>query len=439
MDENRVDILAEFVLGYAPQPFHKEMIEWQNTYQEGLLLAWRGAAKTTFCTIARCVFEILHNPNIRILLVSDAVDQARGMLRQIKSHFERNSILRSVFGDYVTKAPIWSDNAITVNKRTAHFGEPTIFVAGTGTALPSRHYDLIIGDDLVTEDNSQTETQRQKLNDYFYRTLFPTLESPNGRMYIIGTRWDENDLYGWLEKEDYVDSTLRIGVLDEDTDSSRWEEKYPTERMHRIRKANLAAFELQYMCRSGVGLGGIFSPEHFLYYDGVQPADAFKWQAADLAIGQKAVNDFFAHVTTCIHKGSRDPYLIDYRKTRMPFPRQVEFIAKRYEEHPDTVRVVIERNAYQEALRQAVKDKYPSVPVLGHWTHKDKVSRAQKLAYFLTDHPLRVKRQHSGIVRLLCGFPNLKGSKDVFDAIDLAVTRGLRGARKRRDNEPGLL
>jgi len=421
LEEMRIEVLAQFVLGFEPQPFHNEMMEWQDDVQEGMLLAWRGAAKTTFCTIARCIFEIIHDPNIRILIVSDAESQSKTMLRQIKSHFTKNEKLRRIFGDYSTGAEVWSETEITVNKRTAHHGEPTIMVAGIGTALPSRHFDLILADDLVTEENAATEGQRDKVKNYFYKTLFPTLMSPNGRLYVIGTRWHEEDFYDWLEKNDYAASTLRIGVLDEETDLSRWEANFPTLRMHRIRKANLAAFELQYMCRSGIGLGGVFSPDHFLYYDALPPDGCRKWQAADLAIGQKDVNDFFAHVTLYMQT-TKDPWLEDYRLTRLTFPKQVRFIKA-------------------DALRQQVLDSYPTLKGLirGQQTQKDKMLRAQRLAFYLTDHPLRLKRQHHRFLRLMCGFPNLKGSKDVFDALDLAIARALRGRRRVRKNEPGLL
>ena len=49
--ENNVEVLAEFVLGYKPKPFHREFMRWQNGCKEGMLLAWRGSAKTTYCTI----------------------------------------------------------------------------------------------------------------------------------------------------------------------------------------------------------------------------------------------------------------------------------------------------------------------------------------------------------------------------------------------------
>jgi phage terminase large subunit-like protein len=210
--------------------------------------------------------------------------------------------------------------------------------------------------------------------------------------------------------------------------------------MHRIRKANLAAFELQYMCRSGVGLGGIFSPEHFVYYEDL-PHDVFWWQGVDLAIGQKDHHDFFVHVTIAMQRSTKIPYLITYRKAHLPFDQQVVMIKKQWDAYADKpiVRVCVERNAYQDALRQQLKVAYPEVRCVGIWTHKDKITRAQNRAFWFTDHPLHIPRGNNAIVRLLCGFPHLKGSKDVFDAIDFAVTKGLRGARKRREAEPGLL
>jgi len=437
LHEKRIDILAEFVLGYPPQPHHIDMMRWQDETQEGMLLAWRGAAKTSFCNLTRCIFEVLQNPNVRILLVADAAGQCQGFLRSIKSHFMYNQRFREIFGDYVTGARVWSENAIMVNKRTSHAGEATITCVGAGTTLPSRHFDIIICDDLVTKDNSATEDQRKKIFDYFYETLFPTLESPCGRLWVLGTRWTHEDFYGWLQKEDYRDSTLIISVLDEN-DQSRWEEKYPTERMQRIRKANLAAFELQYMCRSGVGLGGIFSPEHFLYYDEL-PTDVFLWQGVDLAIGLQAHHDFFAHFTLAVQKFTKDPYAIEYRKMKIPFPAQQVFIKDQYEKYPATVRVVIESNAYQLALMQQVKDKYAQVPVSPRYTLKDKVARAQQVALYLTDHPLRVKRGQHDLIRLLCGFPQAQGSKDVFDAFEIALSQGLMGAKRKRAVEPGLI
>lgn len=438
LEHRRLDVLCEYVLGGDPPTwFHREMLEFQDANDEALFLAFRGARKTAYLTIARAIMEILCDGNVRILFASDAADQAKTFLRGVKSHFERNEELRAVFGDYVTGAEKWADGEIIVNRRTAvGMKEGTITCVGQETALLGRHFDVIIADDLVTDENSITEGQREKVKNYYYKTLLPALE-PRGKMWVIGTRWHEEDLYGWLEKEDFKNRAYRLPVLDEETDLSIWEELFPTERMHRLRRGSLAAFELQWLCRSGVSLGGVFNEDHFLYYEHA-PTDAFKWQGVDLAAGQKARNDFFAHVTISAEKQTRAIFLLEFTETRLPFPRQVALINDRFRKHPETVRVGIEANAYQIVLTQQVRESFPDVPVVPRYTLKDKVARAQQLATLAAQNgPFRIHRNHHKFLRRMCAFPH--GPKDLFDAFDLAVGMALGGVKRRRAKEPGLL
>jgi len=447
LEHDRIDVLAKYVLGYAPEDFHREMLEWQQANDEGLLLAFRGAAKTIYCNTAYCIWAILKNPDIAILLAADAANQAQTFLREIKGHFERNEKLRAIFGDYVSGAQKWAENEIIVNKRQTIRKESTITCIGTETVLPGRHFDIIIGDDLVTEDNARTETQREKLKTFFYKTLMPCLspkmtcggafKGMRGRLYVIGTRYHESDLYGWLSQHDFADATKIIGVLDEH-EQSVWEDQFPTARMHKIRTGNLGAFETQYMCQAGKMLGGIFQQDHFEYYETL-PGNLFKWQGVDLASGQKSHNDCFAHCTIAIDKFTKEVYVIDYMQRKMTFPRQVNTIVSRYDAHPDVMRVVVEANGYQLVMTQQLKAEFAHVPVHPRYTIKDKVARASQLALYATDKPIRVKRGiHDSFVRHLCEFPNGR-YKDLFDAFELAVAQGLRGARKRRREEPGLI
>lgn len=438
LEHGRVDVLGKYVLDYELPDHVYDMLEFQDMYQEGMILGWRGSRKTTWCTVTRVISEVLRDPNIRILLVSDAVEQAKTFIRIIKSHLEHNKKLRRIFGDFSSGSSLWTDTGFIVNRRTRHVGEPTVMGAGTGTTMPSRHFDLIIADDLVTEDNSRSEGERRKARDYYYKTLYPTLESPDGKLYVLGTRWHSEDLYAHLAERDFKHSTLRVQVLDEETDRSVWEEKFPTERMHRIRAGAPAAFELQYMCRHGFGLDEIFLEEHFRYYVDL-PNEVLKYQGIDLAISQKQRADFFAHVTIALHKHTKEPYLISMRKLKMPFPKQIDFVAQRWYENRDVVMIGCESNQYQDALRQSIAHEYPDVPVKGHWTFKDKTVRANQLAVSLTNKPLWIKYGHHEFLRMMRGFPSLKGSKDVFDAFDLAMLMAHRGRRRRRKKRIGLI
>lgn len=435
--ENNVEVLAEFVLGYKPKPFHREFMRWQNGCKEGMLLAWRGSAKTTYCTITRCIFEILKNPNIRILLAAASSAQGENFIRGIKSHLESNPKLREIFGDYTTNAPLWTTSAFTVNRRSSHAPEPTLMAVGAGTALPSRHYDLIICDDLVISDNAATEGQRKKIVDYYYSTLLPTLDPKEGRIWVLGTRWHDQDIYGWLQKEDYKDSTFIMSVLDEE-DHSRWEEQFPIEKMLRIRRANINAFEMQYMCRSGIGSAGVFTEPMFDIVDQVPTEGMNYWMGIDFAVGQKEHNDFFSISVIATNKITKEVYLIEAIKKKIPFPEQIDTIRSVLQRYPQIIRVVAEANGQQMGLLQQIKKDIPEIPLLPKFNQLDKTVKAQHITLLLSSRPLKVMRDQHEFVRLLLGFPNIHGSKDVFDSFEIAYSVSIKGARKERSTESTL-
>ena len=438
-EHRRFDILAKYVLNTPLEDFQRDMIDWQEQTEEGLLLGFRGSWKTSLCTITRAIGEIICDPNVRILFAAESADQAKMFLRGVKTQFENNDLLKKLFGDFVTGAKIWQDGEIMVAQRQSAAKEGTITCMGTDSALPGRHFDIIICDDIVTKANSQTPAQRKKVFDWFYETLYPTLEPVGGRLWVLGTRWDDEDFLGWLEKEDYRATTIRFPVLDEN-DQSVWEEKFPTAKMHRIRKGNLGAFERQYMVSTGQSLGGIFTPDHFTYEDGAYPTDMFLWQGVDLAAGLLQRNDKFAHATVGVHKQTREPWVYDIMGKRMPFDSQVQYIKHKYQEYPRTVRVVIESNAYQIIMTQHMRNMFPDIPIQPQWQIQDKAARKNQTAVIVGPGRLHVRRSMHGFVRHLCALKGLrKEPDDEYDAFDLAYRQGLKGARRKRQNEPGLI
>lgn len=62
--------------------------------------------------------------------------------------------------------------------------------------LESQHFDVHIGDDLVVSGNSKTQTQLDKVKTWWQ--LARALLSPKGIEILIGTRYNFDDLYGFL-------------------------------------------------------------------------------------------------------------------------------------------------------------------------------------------------------------------------------------------------
>jgi hypothetical protein len=192
LEAGRIDLLATRLLGYELRPFHREMLDFQSVTGTALQLAPRGFGKSTVLTIARAVYEILRNPNIRILIASNTQLQSEVFLREIKFHLAVNARLLDAFGRWQDESK-WDLREIMVAPRTSSAKEATVTCVGVGGPVASRHYDLIIADDLVDEENARTEVQREKVRTWYYKTLVPCLE-PDGRLFVLGTRYHFLDL-----------------------------------------------------------------------------------------------------------------------------------------------------------------------------------------------------------------------------------------------------
>ena len=186
---------AKYILKYdkiSEQP-HRELcdaidIDWPKK----LILEPRGSFKSTVCTIAYSIQQILKNPNIRILIDSEDLANAKKFLAEIKGHFEINEELRYLYGDLVGKTK-WTDNEIVVSTRTVSLKEPTILTGGVETPRVGLHFDLIIEDDFHSRNNTQTFEQIQKVIEHW--KLNSAILEPEGKEIVIGTRWKIGDLY----------------------------------------------------------------------------------------------------------------------------------------------------------------------------------------------------------------------------------------------------
>lgn len=179
--------MCEFIEGVVSQLGTGE----QKQY---LLLVPRGTFKTTLGSVALPLWLLTKDPNLRILITSHTHEYSKQILDEIKFHCETNQVFRELFGNWKEAATQWSDDAITLGSRTIPHHEPTIDTAGVDRSKTGGHYNLIIGDDLHSERNIDTDGLRKKVRRHI-QTLRPILE-PTGALLLIGTRWHPDDAYG---------------------------------------------------------------------------------------------------------------------------------------------------------------------------------------------------------------------------------------------------
>jgi len=407
------DILSMVrLLGCDVAPVHKRMAgEVQR--ERSLVLAPRGFGKSTLMSVARCVFEIVRNPDVRILLASNTQAQAEGFVREARGHLERNPIFRALFGDLV--GPKWTDRELIVSVRRRIAKEPTIFVTGVGGALVSRHFDLIICDDIVDEENSRTESRREKLRTWFFKVMLPCLE-PEGRLGIIGTRYHYRDLYGYLMETGFVPSVTIIRAIDAEG-KSPWPEKFPVKRLERIRReAGTVIFNAQYQNDTEAMKGAVFK-EKWLRFYGMVPETLRIFQGVDLSIARHAGSDYFALVTIGVDEWE-NIYVLDCYQARLSFRQQTAAILERFRRF-DPIRVAIESNAYQAAQVERVRE-LGVVRAAKVFTTRDKLSRAWKLSALFEDGRVLLGRNMHELVDQLLTFPQCEHD-DLFDALDIAV------------------
>ena len=435
LEEDRIDVLAEEVLGYDLEEHHSEILASQQAPIDGrqMTLAFRGAGKSTVGTVARTIFEILKNPNIRILIGSNTQLQAEIFLREIKAHFESNDKLKQIFGEYV--GPKWDAREIVVKGRTKQYRESTVTCIGVGGPTASRHYDLLILDDLVDEENSRTELQRERLQIWYYKSLMPTLLS-GGRILLLGTRWHPKDLYGYIIKNTPLIRVLIIPAIRE-SGVSAWPSEWPIDKLLRIKaEVGVPIFETQYQMNTNAMEGKIFSFDSFFWYENL-PQNLIRFQGCDLAISKNVTSDFFSFCTIGLDPNTGKIYVVDIHRGRKTFREQEEYIQKQIFRH-DPIKVGIEANQYQAALVGSVQEKFGKGKILGVYTQKDKVTRAMKLAAKCENEDILFHKSQMNLIEELMAMPEGEHD-DMFDALDIAYTACKQGVRKKRANEPGLM
>ena len=165
----------------------------ESRHPRKLITVPRGSFKSSIGAITYPIWRLLQNPNLRILIDSEVYGNAVTYLRAIKNHYKSNEF-QSVFGDL--EGEVWQEGSIIVNTRTKNLKEPSITCGGVATTKVGQHYDIIIGDDYNSRDNSRTKERAQGVVDHFRYNL--NILEPDGEYVIIGTRYSESDLIGFI-------------------------------------------------------------------------------------------------------------------------------------------------------------------------------------------------------------------------------------------------
>lgn len=268
-------------MGWQVEEHHARALSNMLTQDKHFWLAPRGSGKST-CALYMAVWLALSNPeyrskrfqnlfpcdlrtidpsNIRIALTSNSADRAIDLHQQARSVLEHD-LLATIY-DGSMRGSLWQTHKSTSRFRTAQLREGTFTAMGLGSKVTGGHYDWILVDDWVTEDNARTETQRKRLQDFYNFTVRPTLE-PWGRLVGCGTRYHPADWYAWVHEQAQLgewhlhrDQAL---VMDEDgKPQSYWPAAYSVEQLLKLKEeVGAIAFATQYQNEVDMMRGDFF-------------------------------------------------------------------------------------------------------------------------------------------------------------------------------------
>ncbi|MFA5122982.1 hypothetical protein [Zavarzinia sp.] len=450
VEQGRFDILATEIFGLLMAPHHLRMLQHQARYPDAnMQLAFRGAGKSTLSTIVYAIGLLCQDHDLRILVASRSGENASDMLKEMKGLIELPAFVE-VFGNWVSNQ--WDDGGFNIAPKKRVTKEHSVTAVGIEGAVVSKHYDVILCDDLVDEKNAATPTVRSKTHTFFYKTLMPTLE-PNGLLSVRGTRYHPDDLYGHLLKSEMAGGrTLIIPALignAADGWRSQWPEKWPVEKLLKLRtRMGTILFDTQYQCDAEGMRGEIFDLDDCQLIDASEvPADLPRFIGVDLAISEKQRAHYFAMVEFAWDSKRDYYYFTNAFEGRLKFHLQRDKIIRWCcggdGADPETAEVEVERcaievNAYQDGQFQEVKRKRPDLPIVRIQTETDKRVRAWKLQPKFQDKRMFfVRNPH--VMRLIEVLVKMPAEPDdLFDAMDHGV-RGTRVRNRVPREEPGLI
>ncbi len=189
--------LAKYGLGYKEMTWrtHGKMIRClEDDMLRKLIVEPRGSFKSSIACEAYPISILIKNPDARILLDSEVYTNSKNFLRQIRAHLEGDR-LAELYGKFGPTSN-WNEGELTIAQRKTARKEASITCSGIGAVKVGQHYDVIIFDDLNSMNNSNTEEGREKVIQHYKMSI--SLLEPGGTIVVIGTRYHQNDIIGWI-------------------------------------------------------------------------------------------------------------------------------------------------------------------------------------------------------------------------------------------------
>jgi predicted phage terminase large subunit-like protein len=402
--------------------------------------------KSICAAVALVAWLLGRNPGQRVLVASYGADLASKHARDFRTVVEADWY-RRLFPRLLIDPKV---NREAETLTTAKGGRKAVSLGGPVTGFGA---DLLIVDDLMKAADAASETERQRVKDYYEQTLFSRLnDKQSGRIVAIQQRLHEDDFAGYLiDKGNF--SHLNLPAIAEQDEAfelfygrryERWkgtalfDQREPLATLEEIRREiGSFAFSAQYQQNPVPPEGNRIRWEWFGQYETTPVRTWFQWvlQSWDTAVTAEPTSDFSVGMTWGFREGYW--YLLDLFRARL--------------DYPDLKRKVTEWRATWRADRVIVEYANTGIPLIrefmlegldpleGYHPKIDKATRLAAQTAKLETGSYRLPKQApwlGDLKRELLAFPNGKYDDQVDSLIKFLDWIGSRRGRGFMERDP---
>jgi predicted phage terminase large subunit-like protein len=434
---------------WGAAPFHARMwAELENPNKRFVnLRCFRGSAKTTLLTLF-IAKRVAYSVSRTILCISASEAHAARRIQWLRGAIDRNPLFAQTFG--LSPGKKWQETEIEIMHGV---DQRPIWILGVGITGNIRGInfddyrpDLIVLDDVITDENANTEEQREKINDLILgavtHSLAPKIDAPNAKLAMLQTPLHDMDASSLAARSAqwstitipcWTPETMNLSV---DEQVSAWPQVYPTKDLRQKKKEALAnnsyrIFAREMECKLVAGENSSFRPNWLQTYSdpplggmsvlAIDPVPPPSDKAMANALKGK---DYEAQVI--VTKKNGEYYVREVVTNRGHEPNWSVATALRLATEYRVSCIVVEAVAYQRVLKYLLEQEMKR---LGRYWLLKPLDRKQNKFVRITAalsgpgsaKRLFVREAHEDLRQQWTDFPN--GSHDdIVDALATAIT-----------------
>lgn len=190
-----------YYLGRDPYQLRRRIYDTIQSSRRNLVLVPMGHTKSSTVPETLVPMFACQYPDIRIGVVSEAADRAAYISEYARDQLEGNKRIIQDYGHL--RGTHWTTTSWSRSGRSPgpHLSHPTCRAVGLATRFLGSRWDVIFADDLISQENSQTDYQQRKMNNWWFIKVLSRLDAnrdkpwPWGGYFVVGNLMNPRDTY----------------------------------------------------------------------------------------------------------------------------------------------------------------------------------------------------------------------------------------------------